>query len=61
MRYKIIKSFGGYVNFDVGQVREFTDAEAQRYAHLIEPIESDSVNSLDGKPHKQYKKGRKKG
>jgi len=61
MKYRIKKSFGGYFNLAIGEIREFTDAEALRYAHLIEPVESESVNSLDSKPNKQYKKGRKKG
>jgi len=61
MKYKIKKAFGCYLNLSVGEVREFTEAEAIRYALFIEPIESESVNSIDSKPNKQYKKGRKKG
>lgn len=60
MRYKIKRTFGGYLNFTIGEIREFTDAEAFRYAHLIEPIESNAVNSTDFKENKQYKKGRRK-
>lgn len=60
MKYKIKKAFGCYLNLSVGDIREFTDTDAIRYAHLIEPIGSESVNSTDIKPNKQYKKGRKK-
>lgn len=59
-RCKVIRAFGGYINFAQGEVREFTDAEAARYAHLLEPIEGETVNSQDQKPNKQYKKGRRK-
>ena len=60
MRYKIIRAFGGYFNYSLGEIREFTDAEAIKYAHSIEPINSDSVNSTDIKPNKMYKKGDRK-
>ena len=60
MKYKIIRAFVGYFNFSLGEVREFTDAEAIRYAHSIEPINSESVNSTDIKPNKMYKKGDRK-
>ncbi len=61
MLYKIKNSFGGYINFEKNQVRVFTDAEAIRYDHLIENIGSESVNSTDDKPNREFKKGRKKG
>jgi len=60
MRCKIIKSFGAYLNFAKDEEREFTAAEAIRYAHMIERVDSETVNSLDDKPNKQYKKGRRK-
>jgi hypothetical protein len=60
MRCRIIKAFGAYLNFAKDEEREFTAAEAIRYGHMIERIESETVNSLDGKPDKQYKKGRRK-
>jgi len=59
-KYKIKKTFGSYLNFTLGEIREFTDTEALRFAHLIEPVTSDSVNSLDVKPDKQLKRGRRK-
>ena len=61
MKYRIIKAFGCFNNLQIGEIREFTDAEAIRYTHFIKSVESESVNSLDDKPNKQYKKGRKKG
>jgi len=60
MRYKVKRAFGGYLNFSIGEIREFTDAEAVRYSHLIEPVDSEAVNSTDDVPNKQYKKGRRK-
>lgn len=60
MMYKIKNSFGGYINFEKDQVREFTDAEADRYALFVEHIGKKPVNSTDGKPNKEYKKGRQK-
>jgi len=60
MKYTIIKAFGCFTNLRIGEVREFTDAEAIKYAHLIEPINSDSVNSTDRRPNKMYKKGDRK-
>ncbi len=61
MKYIIKKAFGCYLNLPIGEVREFSDADAIRYSHFIEPVNSESVNSLYGKRNKQYKKGRKKG
>ena len=60
MKYKIIKAFGSFINLQIGEVREFTEAEAIRYAHLIEKVDSDSVNSTDIKPNKMHKKGERK-
>ena len=61
MRYKIMRAFSCCLNFEKDQIRELTDAERDKYAHMIEPIDNGSVNSTDGKPNKQYKKGRIKG
>ena len=61
MKYIIKKAFGCYLNLPIGEVREFSEADAIRYSHFLEHINSESVNSLDGKPNKKYKKGRKKG
>jgi len=60
MKYKVIRAFGYFTNFKIGEIREFTDAEAMRLSHLLEPVYSDSVNSTDRKPNKMYKKGEKK-
>jgi hypothetical protein len=60
MKCRIIRAFGGYLTFAKDEVREFTEAEVIRYGHMIERVESETVNSLDGKPDKQYKKGRRK-
>ena len=60
MKYKIIRAFGGYFNFSLGEIREFTEAEAIKHAHSIELINSESVNSTDIKPNKMYKKGDRK-
>lgn len=60
MKYKIIRAFGYFTNLKIGEVREFTEAEAIKYAHSIEPINSESVNSTDRLPNKMHKKGERK-
>jgi len=58
---KIKRSFGRFLNFEQGQVREFTEAELVQFEHMVERGQENSVNSLDDKPDKKYKRGRKKG
>ena len=60
MKYKIIKAFGCFINLQIGEVREFTDADAIRLSHFLEKVGSESVNSTDIKPNKMHTKGERK-
>lgn len=61
IQVKITRVFGAYINFEKDQVREFTDAEALRYAGQVERIDSDSGTFLDRSITKAKKPRRKKG
>ncbi len=60
MKYKIKRAFGAYFNFRIDDVIEFSDSEALRYSHLIEPIRGEFEYSMNKKPNKKNKRGRRK-
>lgn len=59
MAHRVIRQFGAYFNFMPGEIREFTEAEALRYAAMIEPVKRESGGFLDRSITKGKKKGRK--
>jgi len=58
-KYRAKRSFTFTTEYRMGEVRELNAEEALRYSELIEPI-GITVNSLDDRPDKKYKKGRNK-
>lgn len=51
-------SFGYYRNVNKDDIIELTELEYSRLKHLVE--DTDEVSSIEKKPNKQYKKGRRK-
>nr|BDD45339.1 hypothetical protein 15 [Elusimicrobiota bacterium] len=58
IKCKVVRSFGFHQNFELGDIREFTADQVQKYKQMLEPVDSRSF--ADRKPDKAYKGGRRK-